>query len=103
MLEAKLNQLKHKLSGCEIVDKSKLPRDIITFGSRVTVKNLDDGDIEQYEFVGPGEEDYSTDIMKILTNSPLASALMGKKNGDRVEYEAPIGTQRYEVVSFEDS
>jgi transcription elongation GreA/GreB family factor len=41
--------------------------------------------------------------MKILTNSPLASALMGKKDGDRVEYEAPIGTQRYEVVSFEDS
>jgi transcription elongation factor GreA len=103
MLEAKLNQLKHKLSGCEIVDKTKLPKDIITFGSRVTVKNLDDGDIEQYEFVGPGEEDYSTDVMKILTNSPLASALMGKKNGDRVEYEAPIGTQRYEVVSFEDS
>ncbi len=102
MLEAKLNQLKHKLSSCEIVDKSKLPKDIITFGSRVTVKNLNDGDIEQYEFVGPGEEDYSTDVMKILTNSPLASALMGKKNGDRVEYEAPIGTQSYEVVSFED-
>ena len=103
MLEAKLNQVKFKLAGCEIVDKSKLPKDIITFGSRVTVKNLDDGDVEQYEFVGPGDEDYSEEVMKILTNSPLASALMGKKVGDQVEYEAPIGVLRYEVISFEDS
>ena len=103
MLEAKLNQVKSKLAGCEIVDKSTLPKDIITFGSRVTVKNLDDGDVEQYEFVGPGDEDYSAEVMKILTNSPLASALMGKKGGDQVEYEAPIGVLRYEVISFEDS
>ena len=103
MLEAKLNQLKHKLSTCEIVDKSTLPKDMITFGSRVTVKNLDDGDVEQYEFVGPGEENYAEEIMKILTNSPLASALMGKKAGDQVEYEAPIGVLRYEVIAFEDA
>ena len=103
MLEAKLNQLKNKLSHCEIVDKRKLPKDVITFGSRVTVKNLDDGDVEQYEFVGPGEEDYADEVMKILTTSPLASALMGKKVGDQAEYEAPIGVLRYEVVSFEDS
>ena len=103
MLEAKLNQVKSKLAGCEIVDKSTLPKDIITFGSRVTVKNLDDGDVEQYEFVGPGDEDYSAEVMKILTNSPLASALMGKKVGDQVEYEAPIGVLRYEVILFEDS
>ena len=103
MLEAKLNQVKSKLAGCEIVDKSTLPKDIITFGSRVTVKNLDDGDVEQYEFVGPGDEDYSEEVMKILTNSPLASALMGKKVGDQVAYEAPIGVLRYEVISFEDS
>ena len=76
---------------------------MITFGSRVTVKNLDDGDVEQYEFVGPGEEDYADEVMKILTTSPLASALMGKKVGDQAEYEAPIGVLRYEVVSFEDS
>ena len=40
--------------------------------------------------------------MKILTTSPLASALMGKKVGDQAEYEAPIGVLRYEVISFED-
>ncbi len=103
MLEAKLNQLKSKLANCQIVDKSTLPKDMITFGSRVTVKNLDDDEVEQYEFVGPGEEDYTGEVMKILTTSPLASALMGKKNGDQVEYEAPIGILKYEVLDFEDA
>ncbi|MBQ17658.1 MAG: transcription elongation factor GreA [Planctomycetaceae bacterium] len=103
MLEAKLNQLKTKLSQCEIVDKSKLPKDIITFGSRVTVKNLGDNGQEQYEFVGPGEEDYTGEVMKILTTSPLASGLMGKKVGDQVEIQAPIGLLKYEVLAFDDA
>ncbi len=103
MLEAKLNQLKTKLSQCEIVDKSKLPKDIITFGSRVTVKNLNENDQEQYEFVGPGEENYTGEVMKILTTSPLASGLMGKKVGDQVEIQAPIGLLKYEVLAFDDA
>ena len=103
LLEAKLNQLKSKLAGCVIVDKSTLPKDVITFGSRVTVKNLDDGDVEQYEFVGPGDEDYAQEVMKILTNSPLPTARLRKTAGDTVEYEAPIGVLKYEVLSFEDA
>ena len=41
--------------------------------------------------------------MKILTTSPLASGLMGKKVGDQVEIEAPIGLLRYEVLAFDDA
>ncbi len=102
MLQAKINQLKTKLAGCEIVDKSAMPKGIITFGSTVTVKDLDDDFDEAYEFVGPGEEDYTGDIMKILTTSPLAQGLLGKKVGDEVEIEIPKGTVRYQVVSIDD-
>jgi transcription elongation factor GreA len=68
----------------------------------VTVKNLDDGDEERYEFVGPGEEDYMADPMKILTNSPLAQSLLEKKVGDQVEVEVPSGKMRLEVAAIED-
>ncbi|MBM4076300.1 MAG: transcription elongation factor GreA, partial [Planctomycetes bacterium] len=67
MTQAKINQLKSRLASCYIVDRSSLPKGVVTFGSRVTVKDLSDGSIEQYEFVGPGDEDYSGDVMKILT------------------------------------
>ena len=102
LMQAKINQLKTRLANCSIVDKSTLPKGEVTFGSLVTVKDLDHGDLEKYEFVGPGEEDYTSDIMKILTSSPLASALVGKKVGDQVEVEVPRGMLKLEIVEIVD-
>lgn len=102
MLQAKINQLKTRLADCQIVDKSALPKGVVTFGSTVTVKDLDLDDLETYEFVGPGEEDYTGDVMKILTSSPLATALAGKKVGDQVEVEVPRGTLNLEIVEIVD-
>ena len=101
-IQAKINQLKSKLAGCTIVDKSSLPKGVVTFGSTVTVKDIDLDDEETYEFVGPGEEDYNGDVMKILTTSPIATALMHKKVGDTVTVEIPNGTIDLEIVKIED-
>jgi transcription elongation factor GreA len=100
LLQAKINQLKTRLANCFIADKSDMPKGIVAFGSTVTVKDLDHDDEESYEFVGPGEEDYDGPVMKILTTSPIAKALMGKKVGDRVEVTLPRGKQRLEIVKI---
>ncbi len=102
MLQAKINQMKSRLANCEIVDKSSMPKGIVTFGSTVTIKDLSDGMEEKYEFVGPGEEDYTGDVMKILTSSPLASGLLGKKVGDTVEVAVPSGPVNYEIMEIID-
>jgi transcription elongation factor GreA len=101
LLQAKINQLKTKLASLYIVDKSSMPKDVVAFGSRVKVRDLRDDSEETYELVGPGEEDYSGDIMKILTTSPLAKGLMGKKPGDQVEVQLPRGSQRLEILGVE--
>jgi transcription elongation factor GreA len=103
MLQAKINQLKTKLANCHIVDKSSMPKGVVAFGSVVAVQNLDDGLDEKYELVGPGEEDYSGEVMKILTSSPLAQGLLGKKAGDIVEVDVPSGRLRLEITAIEDS
>ncbi len=103
LLQARINQLKAKLANSYIVDKSSLPKGVVTFGSLVTVRDLTDGFEEQYEFVGPGEEDYSGEILKILTSSPLAKGLLGKKPGDQVEIALPKGVSRFEVVSVKEA
>jgi transcription elongation factor GreA len=102
LLQAKINQLKSKLANCYIADKSQMPKGVVTFGSRVTVKDLSDDTLEKYEMVGPGEEDYDGEVMKILTSSPIAQSLLGKKVGEQVEVEIPAGTLRMEVVEIED-
>lgn len=101
MMQAKINQLKSRLAECTIVDKSDVPKGIVAFGAKVTVKDLSDGSTEQYEFVGPGEEDYSGDVMKILTSSPIGQALTGKKVGDKAEVTIPRGVMKLEVVAIE--
>ena len=100
-IQAKIRQLKTKLAGCRIVDRSTMPKGVVSFGSRVTVKDLSDGMEEQYELVGPGEEDYDGDILKILTSSPIAQAMMGKKVEERFEAEVPAGTLNLEITAID--
>jgi transcription elongation factor GreA len=102
MIQAKINQLKSKLANCYIVDKSAMPKGVVGFGSVVTVKDLEDGMEEQYELVGPGEEDYKADPMKILTGSPIAQGLVGKKVGEQAEIDIPSGKLRLEITEIKD-
>lgn len=101
MMQAKINQLKGRLSNCYIAKKEDMPKGVVTFGSVISVKNLDDGFEEKYELVGPGEEDYESDPMKILTSSPLAQGMVGKKVGDQVEVDTPAGVERLEITEIE--
>ena len=98
-MQAKINQLKTKLSHCHIVERTDGPKDTVAFGTTVTVKV--NGDEEQYELVGPGEEDYDGDIMKILTNSPIGAALMGKKAGETAEVSTPRGIRKMQILKIE--
>lgn len=100
LLQARINRLKDKLNNSYIVDKSAIPKGIVAFGCIVTVRDLSDGIEEKYEFVGPGEEDYSGDVLKILTSSPLAKAMIGKKPGDQVDVPLPKGSRRMEIVAI---
>ena len=79
-----------------------MPKGVVNFGSVVTVKDLSDEMEERYELVGPGEEDYSTEPMKILTSSPIAQGLVGKKVGDSSEVAIPSGVLKMEIIAIED-
>ena len=99
LLQAKINALKNKLANAFVVDPSNQPKDVVAFGATVQVRDLDYGDEEEYTLVGAGDEDY--DVGKILTTSPIGSALMGAKVGKKVEIQVPRGTLKYEVLAIE--
>ncbi|MCA9081120.1 MAG: transcription elongation factor GreA [Planctomycetaceae bacterium] len=101
-MQAKINSLKTRLANCYIVDKSDMPKGVVTFGSTVTIRDLDLDEEETYEFVGPGEEDYDGPVMKILTTSPIAKGLLNKKEGDKVDIELPRGSMSVEIVKIVD-
>ena len=98
LLQAKINELKDRLSRAYIVDKSVLPTDAVVFGTRVRVKDLDYDEEEIFVLVGPGDEDY--DNNKILISSPIGKGLLGKKVGETADIAVPKGTIRYEVLEI---
>src|SRR5438552_3437498 len=98
MLQARIDALKDKLSRAYFVDRNNLASDTVAFGCRVKVKDLGLGEEETFELVGPGEEDYNNN--KILTTSPIGQGLMGKKMGDTVEIQVPMGKLQFEILEI---
>src|SRR5262249_11947508 len=98
MLQARIDALKDKLSRAYFVDRNSLSTDSVVFGTRVKVKDLDHGDEECFELVGPGDEDY--DKNKILTTSPVGQGLLGKKKGEVAEIQVPMGKLRFEILEI---
>jgi transcription elongation factor GreA len=98
MLQARIDALKDKLARAHIVDRSTLPQDSVVFGARVKIRDVDSGEEEVYELVGPGDEDY--DNNKILTTSPRGQGLLGKKPGDIAVIQLPRGQIRYEILDI---
>lgn len=99
MLQAKINEMKGRLSRASIIDANSVPRDEVAFGATVTVRDLADDMEEEFTFVGSGDEDYLNG--KYLITSPVGQGLLAKKVGDIAEIEAPKGVLRYEVLKIE--
>lgn len=98
LLQARINLIKSKLSKANIIDPSTLPKDQVSFGATVVVKDVDLGDEEEYTLVGSGEEDYNCG--RILVTSPLGQGLLGKKIGDTATIPAPKGSYDLEIVGI---
>ena len=59
----------------------------------------EEGDREvTYQIVGELEADIS--LGKISHSSPIAKAVLGKAVGDEIEFNAPAGIRRYEILKI---
>lgn len=99
MQQAEINRLQSELARAYICDPSTLPNDEVVFGSRVTIKDLDIDEEEDFTLVGPGQE--NPDQNRILTSSPIGQGLLGKKKGEVAEIAVPAGTIRFEILDIQ--
>jgi transcription elongation factor GreA len=70
----------------------------VSLGSKVKVRNPDGKDIT-YTIVGVAEADPKEG--KISNESPVGTALLGKKVGEEFEVHAPAGTMKWKVVKID--
>ncbi len=71
-----------------IVDPSPEQQGKVFFGAHVEIES-EDGDIRQFQIVGPDEIYAEKDMVSI--DAPIARALLKREVGDEVEVDAPGG------------
>ena len=97
-VNARLGQLKKRMSELALVNLTNIPKDRVAFGSRVRVfDNSKEAEIE-YKLVTSEESDVSKGL--ISTTSPIGKALMGKKVGDTALAVTPTGKREMEVLNL---
>jgi transcription elongation factor GreA len=84
------------LNDVEIVED--VSGDVVAVGSVVSLRYVGDDEVDRY-LVGSIEE-RREGVTVVSPDSPLGSALLGHKAGDKVSYEAPSGELHVEVVSI---
>ena len=97
-IEGRIAELDSKLSVAEVINPAQLNANgKVVFGAWVDLWE-EEGDREvTYRIVG--ELEANIDEGLISHSSPIAKALIGKTEGVEIEFQAPSGLRRYEVLA----
>ena len=96
--EGRIIQLENMLKNAVVVDESEIPTDKVSVGSIVKVMDYEFDEEVEYAIVGSAEADPMN--FKISNESPVGSALLGKKVGDVLEVTVPSGVSKFEILEI---
>lgn len=97
-VEGRIQEIEGKLSVAQIIDPSEMDAGgKVVFGSTIELEDEESGSKVTYQIVGEDEADIK--FGRVNINSPIARALIGKDEGDSVEFQAPGGLKRYEIIA----
>jgi transcription elongation factor GreA len=97
-LEGRIQDLEYLLKYAIIVEDTGEKREVVDLGARVTVQE-EDFPPETYHVVGAKEADPRNG--KISNESPIGTALMGKREGEQVTAQTPGGDVRLKILKIE--
>lgn len=95
--EARVRDIEAKLSNAQIIDIKSMPAsDKVIFGATVVLYDTESEEEVRYRIVGEDEADITQGMLSVA--SPMARAIIGKREGDEVEVKAPGGNREFEIV-----
>jgi transcription elongation factor GreA len=95
IVNAKLGQLRQRLSEISLVNFNNIPHDRVALGSTVILHDLAKDAEVQYIIVTSEETDVAKG--KISTSSPIGRGLIGKQVGDMITVQTPAGAREFEI------
>ncbi len=96
LLEGRIRDVKHILSRAELIDEDQVANGEVRVGSSVTVRMEEDDEEETWTIVGSAEANPRQG--RISNESPIGSALLGKRPRQKVTVQTPSGVMKLTVV-----
>jgi len=97
-VNARLGQLKQRMSELALVNLANIPRDRAAFGSKVLVYDSSKDEKISYKLVTSEEADVNKGL--ISTTSPIGKSLVGKQVGDTATVVTPNGNRELEILEL---
>lgn len=97
-VETEIAQLEKLLRNAVILDDSSIDSSSVNIGAHVRILDMEFSEEEEYLIVDSVEAD--TDRKRLSNESPVGSALMGKKVGDIATVTTPTGTINFKILNI---
>lgn len=94
-----LRNLETELGRAKVLDASALPADVVALYSKVSIRDLDSGEVEEYTVTMPNDADPAANRISIL--APVGVALLGYSVGAEVTWETPGGSRHLSIAKVE--
>lgn len=97
-IEGRIQELEQKLRNVEVISEEKKPKNVVTMGCKVVLRDMEFNEDMEYTLVGTAEAD--PEAMRISNESPVGAAILGQKINKIVEVQAPVGTIKYKIIKI---
>jgi transcription elongation factor GreA len=98
-VQARLGQLRQRLSKLSQIDVTQIPTDKVGLGSRVVVEDQRTNESEVYHLVFGDAVEFEEGHVTMA--SPIGRALVGKGVGDMALLKLPNGTRQLKIVDLQ--
>ncbi|WP_251443524.1 transcription elongation factor GreA [Veillonella intestinalis] len=96
-IEGHIIELENKINTAKIIDESTR-KNVVSVGSKVKLFDEEYNEELEYVIVGSSEADPFNN--RISNESPVGSAILGKKKGAKVEVNTPDGVATFKILAI---
>jgi len=98
LLEHRIAMLEERLLSARVISKKEIAKDVVSIGSKVRLRDIDQNKTFEYHIVGSAEANPSEN--RLSNESPVGKAILGKKKGEVVEVAAPRGSFKFKILEI---
>ncbi|KJS21777.1 MAG: transcription elongation factor GreA [Clostridiaceae bacterium BRH_c20a] len=97
-IEGRIITIEKMLRNAKVIEDDEREAGVVSIGSTVTLKDIEFDEVIEYKIVGSAEAD---PLQNLISNeSPVGRSLLGKKEGNIVDVDAPVGKLKFQVLDI---